>query len=229
MYKMNKISEKFLETEWPGWPLSENKYGHEFDEPARLRMIAGGKVLIRYIKKHLPLMTGPVLEVGPFFNPLLLDEEVRGAFESEDQFYFLENDEFAVDWINNRTGSGKVLDLDMNHSSFDKAFYEAVFTNEARVKPFFNSILISQVLNYVNYEKILSIFYPVLRSKGMLFINNVINFGIPQLFSDKRPRSNNEIVETALKIGYAIDTFELVPKQFEKEPEDRLILLLSRP
>jgi hypothetical protein len=226
---MNNQIVHYYETEWPGWPLSENKYGHEFDEPARLRMIAGSKVLIPYIKRRLPLMNGPVLEVGPFFNPLLLDEEIRGAFASDDQLYFLENDEFAIDWLLGRIGCGNVINLDMNHQSFDREFYRALFRNEASVKPFFDSILISQVLNYVNYQNLLSMFYPVLRSKGMLFINNVIGFGIPQLFSDARPGSNNEIVEAAKKIGFVIDTFDLVPRQFEKEPEDRLILLLSKP
>ncbi len=57
-----------------------------------------------------------------------------------------------------------------------------------------DTIIYSDVLNYIDYRKVLKNYYIFLNKGGRKIIFNKINKGIYELFSDKRPLSNWEIL-----------------------------------
>lgn len=223
---MELVSVNRMNLEWPGWPTSENKFGEEFDLPARERMVKGSYALIDFLNEFLELFDGPFLEIGPFFNPLMENILLnKPQMRSSDVFY-LENDSHAVAWLESLKLS-KVIPIDLNHVNFEKMFNEFLFADESP-RAYFDSIIVSQVLNYVNFKRVLSHLYSIVKPNGLLFINNVVDFGIPELFSIDRPKSDMEIIGYSEQIGFGIEVCKVIEKQFDKQPYDRLILVLRK-
>jgi hypothetical protein len=210
--------------------LSENPYGDEFDEPARKRMVIGGRRLIPFLTKNSHLLGKFLLEVGPFFNPLLLSDEVKEVLPASTEVAFLENDPYAIDWLRLK-GQANIFNINISDSAF-RSRIEHHVSLMGTVFPDFNAkfdgILISQVMNYVDYRFLLESLYPLLNKNGLLFINNVVDYGIPVLFSDKRPGSNQDIVRAAVNCGFSIQEEAVIPRHFSKEGHDRLILVLTK-
>jgi hypothetical protein len=218
---------KEIKVDWPGWSLTENKYGTEFDGEARIRMVVGSRKLIPYLVKFGGNLGDSLLEIGPFFNPLLRHSVVKEMMSEEAFTTFLENDPSAVEWLS-KNFFCRILDLDMNGSSFIRNL--AGQLERSDIYPdYFSTVVISQVLNYVDYNQLLRTLYPILRPGGLVFINNVINYGIPVLFSKKRPKSNKDIVKCIEEIGYTTLEKVVIPRQFKNEPQGRLILVISVP
>lgn len=199
--------------------MSGNIYGDEFDEAARVRMIQGSRKLIPFMLKYKSAFDRAILEIGPFFNPLLKQEALISHIAPGHITTFIENDPYAVKWLRANYDS-KVIDIDLNHIPGNNAL-----SGEAAV---FDVIVISQVMNYVDHRLLLACIYPVLSRGGLIFINNVINYGIPVLFSDKRPASDHDIRTAAVDQGFTVLESAQLPRQFEQEPADRLILVLSK-
>lgn len=216
---------KEIMVDWPGWPLTGNKFGNEFDRDARIRMILGSRKLIPYLVKFGEQLGNSLLEIGPFFNPLLRHGVVKEMMEEETFTTFLENDPSAIEWLS-KNFLCRILDLDMNASSFGSDLAGQLECSD-HCPNSFSSVVISQVLNYVDHEHLLRILYPLLKPGGLIFINNVINYGIPVLFSKKRPRSNKAIVKSIEEIGYTVLEKVVIPRQFKNEPQGRLILVIS--
>ena len=213
--------------EWPGWPLANNKYGAEFDEDARIRMIIGSRKLIPYIIKYRKSLGHSLLEIGPFFNPLLKHEELCDLLENR-AITFLENDPMAISWLAQHYQC-RILDIDMNSEIFPQDLNEQINREATGYRNTFNTVIISQALNYIDHLHLLRSLLPLLEPGGLLLINNVINYGIPALFSPKRPRSNRSIIEAAIESGYSILERNTIPKHFANEPQRRMILILTKP
>lgn len=222
---VNAKEELVLNVDWPGWPLADNKYGHEFDYDARIRMITGGRKLIPFIAKYKNTLGSTFLEIGPFFNPLLKSNELDRAFpDARQEVFFLENDYHAANWLIDQYNC-QVLNINLNGQWF-KTIIEVELEKHG-IGHGVDSIIISQVLNYVNSAKLLKELFDLLSSGGYLFLNNVCNYGLPPLFSVNRCTSNEDIIKTCQEIGYEIVEFEILPP-LEKEPEGRLLIVLRK-
>lgn len=68
----------------------------------------------------------------------------------------------------------------------------------------FDCVVASQVLNCVDYRNLLAVSRSCLKPGGALFVNGVVDYGIPDYFSDKRPTSDDTIFETIGKLGFEI-------------------------
>lgn len=211
--------------EWPGWKLADNKYGDEFDRDARIRMIRGSRKLIPFIQKYSWSLQLSLLEIGPFFNPLLTCKELANTTAPKTLLSFVENDPFAVSWLMNNDHT--VFNVDLNSPALKNNLLRQITAH--RHDTSFNAIILSQVLNYVSPAELFHALFPFLNNNGLLFINNVINYGIPQLFSKQRPTSNDDIIKALQQNGYIILECAVIPKEFEKEPEGRLIVVASKP
>jgi len=211
--------------DWPGWELSENKFGDEFDRAARIRMIVGSRQLLPFLFKHISALTGSILEIGPFFNPLLTCSELNHKLPPDVNLTFLENDPHALQYLTDK--GRKVLDIDLNGKDVKLKFKEEFRRCNFESAHKFNAIVLSQVLNYVDVYAIFALLKPFLATKGLLFINNVIDYGIPQLFSRNRPSSNDQIVQNVVTNGYVIYEEQCLAKIFEKEPDLRLIIVAT--
>ena len=208
--------------DWPGWPLSENEFGEEFDLQARRRMVAGSRKLIPYLLKYKHKLAGSICEVGPFFIPLVNQEEVLAEFTPTTHITFLENDKFAISFLKKNINC-EVIYVDLNSPS---NFLNAE-KNDA-LNTLFDVIIISQVLNYVDYLTLLNHLYNFLAADGLIFINNSVNYGIPELFSKKRPGSNSGMVKALAASRYKIIEKALLPKEFKEEFFKRLVLILGK-
>ncbi|MCF6402532.1 class I SAM-dependent methyltransferase [Chitinophaga filiformis] len=215
------IPEKYM-VEWSGWPLTDNRFGEEFDRDARIRMVMGGRRLIPYLLKNRRQLKGDILEIGPFFTPLLYSPELREVLPASASITFLENDRDALQWLRDQ-GACRLLNLDMNAVSFAEDLQQQL------AGEVFDNIIISQVLNYVDYKSLLAELFTLVKSGGHLFINNVCDYGLPILFSGKRPSDNESVIAASLAAGFSIKEQRVIPKYFRKEPADRLILVLQRP
>lgn len=221
------VKPKKYEVDWPGWPLSINQFGDEFDEAARIRMIIGGKRLIPFIAKYSDRLGNAFFEIGPFFNPLTVGKELQNVISTDRFIVFLENDPFAVSWLKS-TFQANVIVLDMNAPDFRNELSLCLLEEAGRPASLFDTVIISQVLNYIDFRLLFESVYTLLKPGGLLFINNVINYGIPPLFSPRRPLGNDEVIQGALEKGFTLIEKAIVPNYFKKEMHERLILVLEK-
>src|SRR3989344_133114 len=59
----------------------------------------------------------------------------------------------------------------------------------------FDSVIISDVLNYIDWKKVLKILIPFMKKGGRLIVNNMPDQGYQKDFSPQRPRDNLEIIQ----------------------------------
>lgn len=216
--------------DWPGWPLGNNPYGEEFGLAARKRMVKGSRMLLPLIKKHLGEIGEVLLEVGPFFNPLLTASE----FPDKTIFYW-ENDRHVLNWLRNENGGrgtyaiycdlGKIGGKNLLEL---KRETQACFEKSGREKRLFDSVVASHVLNYIDYRLFLIVLRDFLKDGGLLFINNVADYGLPDFFSQERPRSMEETLKTLEETGYEIMEKEVLPAPDKGGKRNERLILLAR-
>jgi len=219
--------EKTYDVEWPGWSLDNNKFGKDFDAAARIRMIETGRKLLPYLLDYANPSLKKILEIGPFFTPILFSDELENVLPKDKQISFLENDQNVINWLTGKFDCN-ILKLDINASTFPDALKQKMTTQFGVYENYYDAITISQIVNYIDYKLLLKNIFTCLKSDGKIFINNVIDYGIPELFSEKRPTSNQEIINVAISLGYKIEFREELPRTFGEEPHPRLILILTK-
>lgn len=198
---------------WPGWSLKENPFGKEFDLEGRKRMIKGSRLLLPLLRKY-PL--GKIIvEAGPFFNPLINEEEAKKA----ERIIFLDNDPYVLNHLKTKYTAKNIqfIRADLNNSEI----------LEINVK--IDSIIVSHLLNYIDYNSFLQKSATLLKHNGLIFINNSIDYGLPFFFSDKRPKSSEEITNSVVEAGFEIiERIELPTTNKEHQPHERLLLVAKR-
>jgi hypothetical protein len=204
--------------DWPGWSLANNEYGNDFDQSARERMVKGGIQLNRHINKYIYDIGNCILEVGPFFNPIT--KSIGESIASKSVTYW-ENDPFAIQWLNHQNFpfNFKVQRQDINHLDVISA---SLFGK-------FDAVIASQLFNYIDYEAFLHIISRIVCQDGLLFINNVVDYGLPSLFHQKRPQSIDKTIISIKSIGFEIISYEVVPTEHrEFQKYDRLLLVAKK-
>lgn len=211
---------------WDGWPLEDNLHGDEFDIQARIRMVKGGRLLLPVLNKYASKLGPKILEIGPFFNPLTSHLNTL----NDHNVTFWEGDNSACRWLKNHTLPNFhpiLCDIRSIDTTVDKTrkLFERLKLGEVR----FTSIIISQVLNYINYKELLSHLFPLLESSGYLFINNVAHYGLPKFFDINRPDSLEETLTSVEQLGFhTVEKFELAPPNPPKHNNPRLILVSQK-
>lgn len=209
---------------WPGWSLKENPFGNEFDQAARERMIQGSRLLLPFILKYKEKLNNQVCEIGPFFNPLLNHPDIKKEFSDITEITFIENDKYAINYLEENINC-KIWEIDLNNISlFDNNSNNINFHKEK----FFDLIIVSQVLNYVDYNNLLEHIFTILKFNGLVLINNSIDYGLPSLFSNFRPRKNEDLVNGAIKANFNVIEHAILPKANDFEHTERLIMVLSK-
>lgn len=209
-------------TNWPGWPLNSHSFGAEFDEAARERMVCGGKALLPTLEKYCHLIGSSVLEVGPFFNPLFVQisgKDSRFKFSKHPRVTYLENDTNACAWLKQDL-SARVIQADISNLN------EHIF-RENRLLLFFSSMILSQVINYIDFRKFMRQVTPSLEENSLLFINNVFDYGIPEFFSELRPRSIQDVAMIIEDLGFLILEKKLLPAPRPGD-QQRMILVARK-
>lgn len=68
-----------------------------------------------------------------------------------------------------------------------------------------DSVIISEVLNYIDYQQVLSHLSQYIKPFGRLFIFNRAHVGFHQLFSDTRPMTGREVTDFLVKNNFEIE------------------------
>jgi hypothetical protein len=201
---------------WPGWDLKDNPFGKDFNLAARKRMVAGGKLLYLLIKKYKARLGNKVLEVGPFFDPLISTKLFKYK-----KIYYLDNDPFVLSYLKKKYKKAYLIPYNID-------LIGKRGKNKLNVNGKFDSIIISQVFNYINCELLLKILKRLLKRGGYIFINNVANYGIPALFSEKRPKSLEETIKTIKAEKFKIVERRVIKsKNRNVKKDDRLLLVVK--
>jgi hypothetical protein len=159
---------------WPGWAFDDNPYGLGFDEAARKRMLAVSALIDPVLQQYLP--TRAAVEIGPLFNPHVHPRDV------EETLTYVEKDIHAGRYLQTLS---RTLVMDLNKSP----------KLETRIeKNSVSLVVISHVLNYVDYRTCIDSCAKITQKGGYLVISNITNHGAPEHFSKARPKSMNGIL-----------------------------------
>jgi len=214
--------------DWPCWPLQNNPHGHEFNIEARKRMLAGSRMLLPFLKKEKENMGNAILEVGPFFNRLIVPSDFPTS-----QIFYWENDYHVLKHLKKMFKEEKVFPIycDLNKIEGNsllklkletQKYFKALKMNKIA----FDSVVVSHVFNYIDYKLFLLVLKEFIKKDGLIFINNVTEYGLPAFFSEKRPRNIQETIKTIKETGYRIiekKNFESPNKKHQKNK--RLIVV----
>jgi len=216
--------------EWPGWPLSENPFGEEFDAPARKRMVTGSQMLIPLLEKYRPEMGTNILEIGPFFNPLTTPK----SFPNTEIFYW-ENDRHVIEHLNRQF---KKLPAYCIYSDLNRIDGTSLLQLKEQTTKHFSSlgqaggrfdvVVMSHLFNYTDYRLLLIILKAFIQPNALIFINNVVNYGLPNFFSEKRPLSIEETVESIKGTGYDVLESQIIPSTFPEHQKNPRLLLVAK-
>ena len=191
-------------------------------------MLAGSQLLKPFLRKYKKDMGNMILEVGPFFRPLITLKDFPKA-----KIFFWENDYHVLKHFNNVYFGKNVYPVfcDLNKIEGNsllklKLDTKKEFTKIGLKKISFDSVVISHVFNYVDYRLFLIVLKKFIKKDGLIFINNVVDYGLPAFFSERRPKSIPETIKIVRETGYNIiekKIFESIDKKHQKNK--RLILI----
>ena len=144
------------------------------------------------------------MEVGPFFHPLITPDRFPNA-----KIFYWENDRYVLQYLEQTYAQESVYPIfcDLNNidgNSLLKLSSQtkmAFFDKLQKDKISFDSVVLSHVLNYIDYKFFLIILTWCLKKGGYLFLNNVIDYGLPAFFSEHRPKSKQEILDSVEVAG----------------------------
>jgi len=215
---------------WPGWPLKNNPYGKNFDFEARKRMVTGSKMLLTFINKYKGNLGSVILEVGPFFNPLITPKN----FPKTKIFYW-ENDYNVIRYLKNIYQKKEIYPIfsDLNKiegNSFLKLKLETQkdFRSFKTNKISFDSVIISHVFNYIDYRLFLMTLKEFIKKDGLIFINNVVDYGLPTFFSERRPKSIQETIKILKETGYNIVEKEILESPNKKYQKNKRLIIVAK-
>ncbi len=215
---------------WPGWSIGRKSYGDEFDLAARQRMIDASKRLLPLLKKYKSSIGDIILEVGPFFDPLIVPQQFPGK-----KICYLDDDRHVIHWLrNNSNGDTSSIRYNLNRLSPTeqqklKRSFRKTMSSLGTNRVVFDSIVVSQVLNYINFPQFSRAIGQYLKSGGLLFINNTIDYGIPALFSSTRPHNDQEIMDSFKKAGFKTVAHQTIPSAHQShQKNDQLLLVLKK-
>lgn len=168
-----------------------------------------------------------VLEVGPFFNALVTPKRFPNTV-----IVYWENDRHVLEWFAKKENGKTVYPLycDLNNIEGEsliklKKQTQQIFEQLNRKQIAFDSVVISHVFNYIDYKLFLVVLKDFLKEGALVFLNNVIEYGLPPFFSKKRPLNNNEIFQTFQEMGYEIIEKKFFPSPKKNMKNKRLILV----
>lgn len=223
------VMEDLKKFDWPGWPIENNPHEEDFDLEARKRMLFGSIMLLPFLRRYHKEIGTVILEVGPFFNPLVTPEEFPNA-----KIFYWENDHHVLKYLKN-TYHEKVYPIfcDLNKIEGNsllklKLETQRYFKRHNLKKIAFDAVVISHVFNYIDYKLFLMVLKEFLKRDGLIFVNNVIDYGLPVFFSERRPTSISETIKAVKETGYHILQKRIVETSDTKHQKNKRLVLVAR-
>jgi hypothetical protein len=198
-------------------------YGEHFDDSAKARMISGCRLLQPWLDELARRIAGDCAEFGPFLNPLLEPGRFPGS-----RITYVDADSGVISRLQERyRANARALCIDLNAPA---RLPEQLAAGEplGRAAPRFNALVVSQILNYIDHERFFGELSGLATDGALLFVNNVIDYGIPELFHARRPRSDREIIVTLGRLGWSVRRVARVPSPFAQQPYPRLLVIAEK-
>lgn len=195
--------------------FTSSSYGKDFDSDAKARMAMGSMLILPLLHVYSEIIKGFCLEVGPHLNPLL-----NTSLFNIDQLTFVDPDEGIVDHLSEIFRDDNRVRTVL--SKIDDSALPDVLGHLVDVT------VVSQALNYADLLVALDTITEFTKPNGYLFINNVIDYGIPSLFSANRPQSDNEILAILQQLGWTIEEAIKLPSCLKQQLHPRLILVAKK-
>ncbi len=208
------MKEDSFNYDWSGWCLNDNLYGKDFDLAARKRMIKNSELLLPLLQRYT--LGKAVIEAGPFFNPLITPER----FPVLQNIIFMDNDTFVLKYLAEK------------YQPFPQVLVKASDLNKVDnqdIPEKADSIIVSHLLNYVNYQHFICVAKEILNAEGLLFINHSTDYGLPIFFSRHRPKSTEELINSVTEAGFLVLEKIIVPSSnIKHQPKERLLLVARK-
>jgi hypothetical protein len=185
-------------------------------------MEKGARRLSPYIEKYGA--GKDVLELGPNRHPLVTPATCDG------RIVYLEASNPCIDFLREQFGDAvAIVTFDLN-GAWDGAdnLLRRHLADVLHRAPYFDSLVVSQVLNHVDYRALLRACAELVRAGGLLFLNNIMNYGGRMLMHPRRPKGMEELLASAAQIGF--DPVEVVaePAGVANPHEIRHLAVLRR-
>jgi hypothetical protein len=175
-------------------------------------------------------MGNVILEIGPFFIPLLSPKEFPDT-----KIFFLENDYHVLRHIKNTFLKEEVYPIFCDLNKIDgnyllkfKLELKKHFIKLNLKKTSFDSVIISQVFNYIDYKLFLMVLKEFIKKDALVFINNVVDYGLPKFFSEKRPKSILETIRIVKETGYDILEKKILESPNKKHQKNKRLILVVK-
>jgi hypothetical protein len=124
-----------------------------------------------------------------------------------------------------------ILRFDLNeawHGDHNR-LADAVAAGRADAAPF-AALVLSQVLNYVDFRALLAACAALTAPDGLLFINNIMNHGVASMLHARRPDSVGELLAAATELGFEpIDVISEPAQVADPSKLRDLVVLRRRP
>lgn len=190
-------------------PYKSHFEGQEGKE-AFQRMAAGSLELMPYLQQYVA--DGKVLEIGPFYNPLITQDRFPDVAPT-----YIDRDDGVLEYVG-RNGAETV-----------KFEYGKSDPSELESLPEQDAIVTSHLLNYVNLADFLTIFKAHLKEGGYFFINEAIDYGGEEFLHEQRAKSNQEVLDTVRANGFRIVEHRIIPSpDLENQKNPRLVLVAQK-
>jgi hypothetical protein len=192
-------------------------------------MVQGSKPLKAFLDRYKSLLGSVVLECGPYSNPLVVP-----AVHSGTHIFYWDVDVSALEELvklpvaRNTLVTAQHVDFRKLEKPEDAARFEGRVHRAYQkaglgMKASFNSIVISSVLNYVDFQNFLSFVSRFQRPGDHIFIGNVIDWGIHDEMHPRRPFLNEDIPRVLKTLGYEIVEQDTTPRWFQPHNNFRLV------
>ncbi len=172
-----------------------------------------------FLNKYQRYLGRVGLEVGPFFDPILVPAKFPGK-----SLVYLDNDPYAIKFL--RNGGNKqirVIFANVNLFNNKKIYQQSTFSKHK-----YDFAVMSQIFNYIDYQSFLTHLHKQLNKKAYIFVNNATNYGIPSLFSKLRPRNTTSTIQIVKKCGFKIIEKQIIKSLNNHQHNQRLLLVAQK-
>jgi len=173
---------------------------------AMAMMRAFHKPLQEAVQQYLPADASLVLEVGPLYSPMLNATESRKVVYWEKDLEALRTLESTASENARTNVVGMQIDFNDTTPEYEKSFMEwnrRVLAADPHGK--FRAAILSQVLNYVDYRKMLDRVASLQGPGDLMFVLNGVGIGESGIFpGDLIPKGDDDVENYLKGLGYEI-------------------------
>jgi hypothetical protein len=188
-------------------------------------MEAGARRLLPIIDRYRAELGRAVLELGPNKHPLMTPESHDGLI------VYVEVSEPCIEFLQRTFERAVTVRFDLNEawSGGTNRFAEAVAAALGPDAVPFDVVIVSQILNYVDFRRVLEACGQMVSPGALVFVNNIMNHGLVSHLHEHRPQSLRDLVDVATELGF--ETIETVsePAQVADPAKIRDLAVLRAP